>query len=96
MLTKNRLTCGYWEGNLVLDGARCDFYIYIGRYNKQSKSLSTINLPVVIGTELSSLTRRGVIYVCISENIINEVRSLPTIYSPVVIGRELPCLTGGV
>ena len=37
---------------------------------------------------------RGVIFVCMSDNIINEVRGLQTIYSPVVIGRGLPSLTG--
>ena len=34
------------------------------------------------------------IFECMSDNIINEVRSLQTIYSPVVIGRGLPSLTG--
>ena len=39
-LTNNILTCGYWEGTLALDGAGCDFCLYIRQYNQRSKKLT--------------------------------------------------------
>ena len=48
---------------------------------------------MVIGRALSFLTVRVVIFVCMSDNIINEVGSLQTIYSPVLIGKGLSSLT---
>ena len=75
-LTNNTLTCGYWEGNTVLDWAGCDFSLYIGQYNTRIMK-PTNNIHTCGYLEgLSSLTRRGVISVSISDNIINEVRSL--------------------
>ena len=49
---------------------------------------------MVIGRGISPLAERDVMYVSISDNIINELRSLQRIYSPVVIGRGLSTLKG--
>ena len=75
-LTDNILTCGYWEGNLVLDGAGCDFCISIEQYNQRSKKLTNNILTCAYCEGTLPLKGRGVISVSISGNIINEVRSL--------------------
>ena len=80
MLTNNILICGYWEGYLVLDGAGCDFCIYIGQYIQRSKKLTNNILTCGYCEGTLALDGRGVISVSISENIINEVRSKQTIY----------------
>ena len=79
-LTNNILTCLYCEGTLALDVAGCDLCLYIGQYYQRVRSLQTIYSPVLIGSEISSLTGRVVISVSISDNIINEVCCLQTMY----------------
>ena len=92
-LTKNIITCGYWEGTLVLDGAGCDFSLYIGLYYQRSTK-PTNNIHTCGNCEGTlELDGAGCDFCIYTGQYIQRSKNLKTICSPVVIVKGLSHLT---